>query len=147
MRQIYSPNENTIVTTNGKGSFIIACHNYKRLTYRYIVKPEDEIQIEELNDLYEDSNSLRLKIQISHVPEGRYLLKSYYVNQNNGSVQDIWMQMGGMKSLSSQEIDYLQKISIPHVEMVTLQTADGVLEIETSLLQHEIKIIEVQYQY
>ena len=40
--------ENAIVTTNGRNHFVIACHNYKSLSSRYVFTDEDFMKYIEL---------------------------------------------------------------------------------------------------
>lgn len=145
--QLLGKNEYAILTANGRGGYTIACHNSKKLTYRYAVKEENEITIAEQNRLYEDLEPVELKFAIAHVENGEYLIKIGYINQNSGSVQDLWKEMGMVSNLSHGEIDYLKRSSMPQVEMKRIHVTDGTLRMETSLQAHEIRVINIDYYF
>lgn len=140
-------NENAIITTNGRDRYMIACHNFKSLSSQYVFTEEDEIQIDELDNYVEDTNPLKLDIILNHVKDGSYMVKTYYVNKEHGSAQDIWKRMEYTKGLAREEIEYLKKSAIPSMEMKTLQVENGVLEIETVLTSQEIRLLDIQYRY
>jgi beta-xylosidase len=145
--QLLGKNESSILTTNGRGNYTIVCHNSKNLTYRYAVKEENKIQIEEQNELFDDLEPTQLNFQINQVENGDYLVKIHYINQEIGSVQDTWKDMEYIPNLSKSEIDYLKRSSMPHIEMKRIQVEDNTLRIETRLQPHEIRILRIVYQF
>jgi beta-xylosidase/AraC-like DNA-binding protein len=145
--KLLGKNEHSIVTTNGSGSYTIVCHNSKKLTYKYAMKEENEIDIEQQDSLYEELEPLNLSVRINHLENGNYVVKIYYINRNNGSVQDAWKQMDYTKNLSGGEIDYLQRTSIPRMEMKKLKVEEGIVRVEATLQPHEIRMINLSYQY
>lgn len=147
LHNVLKRDENSIVTTNSRDRYVIACHNFKRLSSRYVFTEEDGIKIEELDDYMEDTDSIKLNFTLDNVKNGRYLVKIYYVNKENGSAQDIWKQMEYTKGLARDEIEYLKKSAIPCIEMKTIQVDDGVLEIENVLKAQEIRLLDIQYRY
>lgn len=139
--------ENALLSTNGRGTYTIVCHNCKRFNYRYTMKDEKDIRIEDIEELYEDNDAIHLKFRIDHVENGNYIMRVFYVNPENGSVQNTWEDMDYIKNLSKGEIDYMRRSAMPKVEMRKLKVEDGVLRVETKLLAHEIKAVEIRYQY
>ncbi len=77
--------ENALLTTNGRGTYSIVCHNCKQFNYRYAMKEEKDIRIEEIDELYEDLDAVHLKFEIHHVENGDYLMRVFYVNKDNGA--------------------------------------------------------------
>ena len=136
-----------MVTANGRGNYGIVCHNYKKLTYQYATKEENRLELEQMENYYEDNLSLRLQFRIDGAEDGQYLVKTHYINQSNGSVQDLWKEMGYHKSLSGEEMMYMKQMGNPHMEMQTITVKGGVLELETVLMPHEIRLLEIKYQY
>lgn len=82
-----------MVTGNGRNNYTIVCHNYKKLTSRYVFSEENEIEIENINQYTDDEDSLNLKFCFHNIKNGKYQIKQYYVNRKNGSVQDLWRQL------------------------------------------------------
>lgn len=140
-------NENLLITTNNKGSYTLVCHNSKRLGYQGRTAMENGIRVEDVDELFENTEPIRLKIRIHNVKQGIYLMKSSFINREHGSVQDIWMQMGRKKNLSRSEIDYLNRITVPHIKIIELETKEDVLNFEIDLQPYEIRLIKLDYQY
>ena len=74
-------------------------------------------------------------------------MKVYYVNQKNGSVQDLWKKLEYTKGLAKDEIEYLKNTATPSMEMRTVEVTDGVLELENVMEAQEIRLIEILYRY
>ena len=51
------------------------------------------------------------------------------------------------ENLSKGEIEYLRRGATPKVEMRKIHVDDGILRIETKLLAHEIRALDIHYQY
>lgn len=144
---VLSKDKNSIITTNHKGRIVIACHNYKRLAPRYVFTDEDKILPQEIDQYIENSDPLMEKFRISHVPDGTYRVKTYYVNRHNGSVMDLWKKLEFSRNLTKDEISYLKNSAIPAMEIQMIEAKQGVLELEAHLEEEEIRLIEVQYCY
>lgn len=144
---VIAKEENLLATTNGKGRYVIACHNFKRLSSQYVFTEEDQIKVEELNNYTEDSEPLKLKFVLDHVRNGNYLVKCFYINRENGSAQDIWKRMEYAKGLAKDEMEYLKRSASPRVEMKNIVVDQETLELEYVLLEQEIRLLDIQYRY
>lgn len=145
--QLLGKTENAVLSTDGRGTYTIVCHNCKRFNYRYTMKEEKDIRIEDLEELYEDTDAVHLKFCINHVENGDYIMRVFYVNSENGSVQDVWGDMDYLKNLSKGEVEYIRWGAMPKVEMRKIHVEDGVLRVDTKLMAHEIKALDIHYQY
>lgn len=145
--KVLEKNEHSIVTTNGRNRYVIACHNYKSLSSRYVFTDEDEIQLEDIEQYVEDIDPVKLNFTIQNVKDGKYLVKIYRVNRECGSVQDLWKNLDYSKGLMRDEVDYLKSSAIPGIEMRTIEVENGELSLENSLEMQEIRLIDVQYRY
>ena len=139
--------ENAIVTTNGRNHFVIACHNYKSLSSRYVFTDEDEIQLEDIEQYVEDIEPIKLNFTIQNIQNGKYLVKTYRVNRASGSVQDLWKNLDYSKGLMRDEVEYLKSSAIPSIEMKTIEVENGELCLTNDLEMQEIRLIDIQYQY
>ena len=75
-------------------------------------------------------------------------MRVFYVNSENGSVQDVWGDMDYLKNLSKGEVEYIRRGAMPKVEMRKIHVEDGVLRVDTKLSEHmEIKALDIHYQY
>ena len=147
LSNVIAKDENMIITTNGRDRYVIACHNFKCLSSQYVFTEEDEIKVEELINYMEDSDSLKLKFVLNHMKNGTYLVKTFYVNRTGGSVQDLWRKMEYAKGLARDEMEYLKRSASPRMEMKSYVVENGILEIENVLLEQEIRLLDIQYQY
>jgi beta-xylosidase/AraC-like DNA-binding protein len=145
--QLLAKMEHALLSTDGRNNYTIACHNCKQFNYRYMMKEENDISVDDLEELYEDLDAIHLKFKIRHVENGDYLMRIYYVNQENGSVQDIWKDMQYLKNLSRGESDYMQRAATPKVELRQIKVENGVLHLEIKLKAHEIRMLDIHYLY
>ena len=84
---------------------------------------------------------------MNHMKNGTYLVKTFYVNRTGGSVQDLWRKMEYAKGLARDEMEYLKRSASPRMEMKSYVVENGILEIENVLLEQEIRLLDIQYQY
>lgn len=145
--KVLERNENSIVTTNGRNHFVIACHNYKSLSSRYVFTDEDEIELGDIEQYVEDIEPIKLNFTMQNMKDGKYLVKTYRVNRASGSVQDLWKHLGYSKGLMRDELDYLKSSAIPSIEMETIEVKDGEMCLKNDLEMQEIRLIDIQYQY
>ncbi|MFV0362665.1 MAG: GH39 family glycosyl hydrolase, partial [Suipraeoptans sp.] len=145
-RDVLGRNEHSIVTAGRDNTYRIACHNSKKMSYRYALREEDEVTYEEQNSLFENDDSLQLQYAIQNVENGTYLIKMNYINEGNGNIQRIWSEMGFSTALLPDEIEYLRNSAMPHLEMKQVKVRDNILRIECSLLAHEIRLIDIRKQ-
>ena len=138
---------NGMISTNGRGSYSIVCHNYKGLSEEYININEDEIQIKDLQNFLEDMGDINLKYLLTNVQNGSYQIKTYYINQEYGSVQDLWKRLDLSKSMESEEINFIKQHANPNMEMQRVTVADEKLDINCKLKPMEIRLIEIKYQF
>lgn len=139
--------DNCIVTTNGRGRYVIACHNYKKLSPDYVFSEEDEIQIDQQEQFMENTDALHLTLRLAHVKNGDYQVKIYYINQDNGNAQEIWRKLDCTKRLARDEVEYMKKRAAPSMEMRSVRVEDGVMELENVLLAQEIRLLDIRYRY
>jgi len=144
---LIAKNENAIVTTDNRDNYCIAAHNNKRLNYKYAMKEEHMISYLEQNSLFEDLKPIFMEYNLKNVKNGDYVCKVYYVNEKNGSVQNIWEQMEYSKNLSYGEIDYLKRCAMPRVEIKHIHVEDGILRLEMRMEPHEIRVLDINYVY
>lgn len=137
----------SIITSNKRDCYVIACHNFKRFSGNYATKEENDITVEEISNYIEDKKPLNLKFKIDNVSNGDYLLKIHYVNKAQGSVQDIWKRLEYRKNLARDEKNYLRSSAIPYMEIKNVHVDHNVLELENVLLDQEIRLIEIKYCY
>ncbi|WP_294211008.1 GH39 family glycosyl hydrolase [Pseudobutyrivibrio sp.] len=140
-------NDNGIISTNGRGSYSIVCHNFKPLSENYLDIEEDLIQIKDIEHYIQDTEDLGMKCVLNNVQNGNYQIKIYYINPEYGSVQDMWKRLGLAESMESEEIQFIKQHANPNMEMQQVEVVDNRLEVEFNLKATEIRFIEIKYQF
>lgn len=140
-------NDNGIISTNGRGSYSIVCHNFKPLSENYLDIEEDSIQIKDIEHYIQDTEDLGMKCVLNNVQNGNYQIKIYYINPEYGSVQDMWKRLGLAESMESEEIQFIKQHANPNMEMQQVEVVDNRLEVEFNLKATEIRFIEIKYQF
>lgn len=144
---VIKKDENSIITTNGRDRYVIACHNFKKLSAQYVFSEEEKITVETIDNYMENDESLKLQFRLENVKDGDYLVKIHMVNKENGSAQDIWKRLQYSKNMARDEMQYLEKSAIPRMEMKNVHVEGGVLELENVLMAQEIRLLDIQYRY
>lgn len=139
--------DNCIVTAKGKDHYVIACHNFKKLSARYVFKDEDQITLEEVDNFTDNSEALKFVFQLQNAKNGNYQIKLHSLNRNYGSVQDIWKSFEYGKNLTKDEMNYLKQSAIPRIEMFHRTVEDDELKIESTLMEQEIQLLDIKYRY
>lgn len=146
-KYLIQKDDNFLMTTDGYDNYFIVCHNYQHLNYKYYLKEEDKQDINHLYRLYEDNQGMHLDFLLHNVRRGKYKVKSYFINDICGSVQDEWKNMGLPQGLTKQEVDYLRRVCIPRIQMQECMSKKNELEFHIKMRPQEIQYIHVSYLY
>ncbi len=146
-RYLLKTGEHYIVTDNGGSNYRIACHNLKSLGYQYGLFEEDKYSVNEITTLFTDSKSLRLHFELPAQINGRYILRIYSVSQKFGSILDNWSQMASDEELTREDVEYLNRISVPRMVRLYCGEQNGKIRFDTQLEPNEIQFIHVTYRY
>ncbi len=139
--------DNYIITDNGMGNWRIACHNLKRISYRYGLYYENEITVNERNGLFVDNKKKHLHFEVPALRSGTYVLRVFSVNAEHGSIQDEWEKLVCAGEIFRDDIEYLKRIVTPRLVMVKVESKNEKLIFDTVLEPNEIQFIHVSYQF
>ena len=135
---------NYIITSNGRNSYYIACFNFKWYSCNYYMKDEDELDIRNLDNIFENNDSICLKFILNNVEsDKRYAVKKHLLNDEYGCILSEWIRFNCEEELEGSDVKYLRDICIPHLSMKKLYSKEGMLEFETDLQAHEIALIHI----
>lgn len=140
---IIEKGENHIITTDGKNNYYILICNAKKFNHNYYMKREDEITINELDNIFEDDNSMNLKIELTGIKSGEYYVKKHRLNEYGGSILKEWNNLGYIYNLKKEEIQYMKSMCNPRMEISKRITNQNILEFNTKLLANEIAFIHI----
>lgn len=136
--------DNYLLTTDKHDSYGIICHNQRPLGYHYYFTKEDELEKEHLWKYFEDRDNLDLCLELLDVPNGTYQIKSYRINEQNGSVMGIWKELGYEKELSRNDIKYFRRVCEPKLTIQQMQVESGILKLEIGLQANEFAFVRVR---
>ena len=136
-----------MVTMNEFGSYVIACHNYEALGIQYFVQQEKDVTVESIPHLYEKQRRRILKITITGVENGLYHVKTRFVNSQYGSVQDEWRRMGQFSSFTPADVEYINHISRPRIQLAEQTVTNNVLNITVEMEPQEIQLLHIFRHY
>lgn len=136
-------NQNSIVTMNREGQYIICCHNFKHFNFRFYSMNESKIDIENQQRLFQDNESIQMLYRFHHVANGRYVIKTLSVGAVHGNVQAEWKKLDYLEDLSKYEIEYLKKRCQPDMRIFHLEAKNNLLELEIKIQAQEILAIIV----
>ncbi|WP_238917181.1 helix-turn-helix domain-containing protein [Clostridium sp. YIM B02555] len=139
--------KNYIITKNSDNIFTIICHNYKHFNNSYFLDYQENIELEKIMTIYENQNELNISFLIKNVPNGRYRLKSYTVNELYGSILNKWMKLNADSRLRSDEISYLKDVSIPELDIKYLDVTESKLSYGLELQPHEVRLLTFEIDY
>nr|WP_274600579.1 hypothetical protein [Clostridium saccharoperbutylacetonicum] len=139
--------KNYIMTKNSDNIFTIICHNYKHFNNSYFINYQENLGLEKLMTIYENQNELNISFVIENVPNGRYRLKSYTVNESYGSVLNKWIKLNADSRLRSDEISYLKDVSIPELDIKYLDVTESKLSYSLVLQPHEVRLLTFEIDY
>ncbi|MCM8709440.1 helix-turn-helix domain-containing protein [Clostridium sp. SYSU_GA19001] len=136
-----------IITKKNNNSFTMICYNYKHFNNSYLLNTEESISLDELENIYENENELNLFFSITNIPNGRYRVKSFILNEKHGSILNQWVKLNAENNLRTDEISYLKGISIPKLEIDYINANKDTLNCNFKLLPHEVRVINFEIDY
>jgi len=132
-----------IVTTDGKGSYYVLLFNYKNFNYMYFAKNEEQIMLDDLPDIFSDSDPVEIVLELNHIAEGDYCIKTYNVGIDTSSALNEWRLLGENMELDMSDHEYLKRICIPHIKIRRQMADGGRMVISETLKAHDIRYIHI----
>ena len=141
---IVAQNEQYMLTTDNICSYKMICHNVQKLDYKYYFTGEDCIKKEELEHYFENYQTMKLSIMLTGLADGPYRIKIMRVNQQQGSVLDVWKEMNFEKYMTHSDIQYLRNVCVPRRIVQKQQIKDGRLNFDIHLEPDEFASIWIE---
>ncbi len=142
--KIIGKGKNYIITTDENGSLIILCHNQKKLNYSYYLTNEGDINKKEMWKYFEDSDSLEIHFELSNLENGEYKARIYRVNEEHGSILDLWKTLDFDKYLSRGDLRFCRRVCEPGLTISTVSVVDGLLKYNVTLRANEFACISLK---
>ncbi len=130
------------IITKENDSYQMIVYNYSHYDKLYSFHDDSNIDLVNRYDVFAENETKEFTIALEGLREGVYTISKSIVNRKHGSSFDNWVEMGHPKSLTKEDIKYLQNISVPKREKYMEETA-GNLAITTVLSPNEIQLFEI----
>lgn len=137
--------ENYMITTDRHDNYSVICHNCRQLSYNYYHSLDSELDREHMAKYFENMDSISVNLELKDVRNGAYQVRIWQLNEENGSLQKKWQEMGYEKDLSRDDIIYFQKVCEPRLSMKKIIVTDSVLNMELIMAPNEIAFISAMY--
>lgn len=144
-RNFVYKDEYCLVTNDTNNYFEIVCHNCKELNYTFYCNENNGFDIHLLSQYFEDTEELTFSFKIPDVENGAYFIKSRYMNDEDGSALNKWIQMNFEDSsfFGPDEMQYLKSVSQPSMNGKKVTAINGILEFTFTLQPNEIRHIHI----
>lgn len=148
LNQLYgrylSKDPSYIMTIDGHDHYAIACHNLKNLNYYYYLTDEMKIEKGKLWLYYEDTDAFEFHFRLTNVKDGKYRMKLLQINENAGSILDLWKANDFYDENSFEPIQYYQRIIQPNISFKHMEARNGILELPVTMLPNEIALLLIE---
>ena len=116
----------------------------EKLNYNYYLSAENELDKENIWKYFEDWEAKELAIRLRDVRDGVYQMKTYSINEKNGSVLDIWAEMEYESELTRNDIKYFRRMCEPKLTIRKQDVEDAALKLNIPMQYNEIAFIRVR---
>lgn len=141
---LISKQEDMIVTKSGE-DYQILLFNYSHPNHLYRNFDYSQLSPTSRYKVFENEHvrSFQLTVEGLH---GEYIIKKQYVNREQGSSYDAWVDIGAPSDLDIDTINYIKGRAEPGVKLQHISIQNN-YSLETVLQPHEIQLIEIKRRY
>lgn len=137
---VLSYGENYLLTRSEAGYQLLLFH-YVYYDLLFALDDHSSLSYTQRYNIYESSEELVIHALLP-IPEGTYFVKEYRLNRQNGSVYDLWMEIGAPKDLDEEMISYLKHRNQPQIRYTQMESS-GTLLLESRLAPHGAALFEI----
>lgn len=133
-----------LVTRCRDESYMILCFNLKQLGGNYFYINENEVSLDHIRELFENSSTVRLHIHLGNLLSGgTYVIKKRQINSEYGCVLTEWGKMGMAVDLERSDIKYIEERCVPNLERRQIKAEAGKLEISCEIRDQEMILYHI----
>ncbi|MDL4841970.1 GH39 family glycosyl hydrolase [Aquibacillus rhizosphaerae] len=141
---LVSREENMIVTKSGE-DYQILLFNYSHPNHLYSVFDYSQLSPTSRYKVFENERVKSFQLTLEGL-KGEYIMKKQYVNRQQGSSYDAWVDTGAPSDMDNDTINYIKGRAEPGVKIQHI-SAQKNYSLETFLQPHEIQLIEIKRRY
>ena len=132
---------NCFATANHPGDIRILCWNRKFLGPRYYMVDEDSFGIRDIPEFYENTDTLPMQLLLTGLEQTEYRIRQRVINMERGSVISKWMELGGLDSLSRDDLEYLVQTAVAEVLSEIRTPVEGEILLSFRMEVNELRMI------
>ena len=87
--------------------------------------------------------TLDVHVTILNAKNGDYLVKETSVGRKNGSVYDLWVEMGAIEPEGKDEFKMLREKSCPMITKYMIQAKESEIELDAILDMQEVRLVTI----
>ncbi|MCJ8011633.1 helix-turn-helix domain-containing protein [Paenibacillus sp. KQZ6P-2] len=130
------------VATEGRGGYQLLSYNYCHFDNLYALGDISFIDEKNRYNGFKEEKTVKLELDLHHIPKGRYRMVTYMLSRKFGSSYDEWVRMGAPEYVNAEEIDYLKAFARPRMKVSQIDIEDNITY--TVVLEpHAIELMEL----
>ncbi|MCH1626895.1 GH39 family glycosyl hydrolase [Ferdinandcohnia quinoae] len=141
---LVSREDDMIVTKRGE-DYQVLLFNYSHPNHLYRKFDYSQLSPTSRYKVFENECVKSIQLTIEGL-QGEYTIKKQYVNRQQGSSFDAWVDIGAPKVMDNDVINYMKGRAEPGIKIQDISVHNNYL-LETVLQPHEIQLIEIKRRY
>ncbi|MFC5734089.1 GH39 family glycosyl hydrolase [Cytobacillus gottheilii] len=142
--ELIAKREDMIVTKRGE-DYQILIYNYSHPNYLYRSFDYSQLSQESRYSVFDDEKVQAFQVTLNGM-NGDYRMKKQYVNREQGSSYDSWVDIGAPSDLDDETVGYLKGKAEPGIKIEDIN-ANQCYTLITELQPHEVQFIEFKKHY
>lgn len=152
--EIIKRGENFCITRKGPDHYQIMCFNYAHPRSSCLYENGKYSSFSNVYKLFEEVPAVSFRFLLHGITPGKYRISRFLLDRSHGSILDIWI--GGFVRSNISETEYLMEIKLPSASQLNYLLkacipeerniyfhADDCLEVETSILAHNVCVWDI----
>ena len=124
-------------------AFLFHCPN---LTDPAIKSQHNKELLSEENNTFAPLDTKNVNLTLSSMPPGRYLIKEYRLNTQNGDILKHYAKISDITDLSPSDIECMKELSRPHAGISPTNIGEtGILVLPVKVHSLELVLIQIDY--
>lgn len=141
---LVSRDEDMVVTKSGD-DYQILLFNYSHPNYLYRKFDYSQLSPTSRYTVFDKECVKSFQLNLEGL-QGEYKIKKQYVNRQQGSSYDAWVESGAPNEMDKDSINYIRGRAEPGVKIEDISVQNNYI-LETVLQPHEIQLIEIKRHY
>ena len=134
-----------VATREEEGDVRIVCFNGKALGPRYYLAEESSHTPQEVDGLFTDLEPLEVELVLHGFREDhrKYYVRQRILNEKRGGALGKWRSLGCVAHPSRDDLEFLERTSVPDVELAVEAPAEGTLRLRFTMEPNELRSIVI----